>query len=222
MTEQKTFDRPEGVAEDLLKSDITDRRLVSQWQRVEDVPLRVAEIARKFRLYEEDLRLDKMYVDVISALDSNDKKARRAAIKDRDYVIGLVLNMMRYESGLPFTDKPVSEWDRRDLEKCDTLHAFGNPATVNTARPKRRVAGAKNPLTNAEPGWMYRMVDANRDLVFRALVSKLWDPDTEAKGMSQDKIEKMENSPRRLDILGWIEGLRKPKATESKTIKNLD
>lgn len=136
---------------------------LTEWERPEDVNLRILELLAAFGLTERDLRLppDTDISRLVSQYNQPDNKTQKAQAKQHiERLLLIVLNLMLYESGRRNEKDPVvvpvGEWDMRLLVGDDTYNSnFGNRHEVSRIPEDGRHA---TPISPGE-GWWYRMID---------------------------------------------------------------
>jgi hypothetical protein len=139
------------------------------WDKPEDIPNRLRELPRKFGLTARDCGLRRSQGVIMSEFKSRDEKAGVTIHK----VTKILLNLMRLESGLKPTDKPVSEWPRNELEGSKHYPTnWGSNArdTVSTAKPRRKGGTVGKPALSPDSGWHFRMVEKYGPTIFSMLV----------------------------------------------------
>lgn len=185
------------------------------WQP-EDVPAGLRSILGHNRVRLSELGLIKTVAEFEQLAEnakSNEEileleyQLRRAAWK--------VINLMRLNSGLAPTKKPIEEWPQDELVQPHWGNDYtpcSNPVNKN---------GTQN-TTSPRPGWFYREVELNWLTVLQRLED--WKPEEDLRPHVKDNVKHLEDHPRRkaaLEMFEEMEGIDRPqlKAMRDKSKK---
>ncbi len=131
------------------------------------VPARICSLPIEYKLRPGDVGLEGGVGTLLADLQAGGEVAEQAFLA-MNRLKSLVLNLMRDQCKLDFSNAPVSQWPHEDLLPAP----WGNDFETSD-NPKNK-QGNRN-TNSPRPGWFFRMVEANAEIVVRQL--RFWSPE---------------------------------------------
>lgn len=186
---------------------------------VEDVPPFIRDLPAKYGIRSEDMRLPVTARQLKEQMDSANPKERAEAerVGQRSYY--LILNLMRAESGLPFTVDNIQAWQYSDLfgKQRRGYTNMGNPRLKSLQVPQ---VGATDQsyARDAEPGTLFRLL-AHKGNFFVILASLRF---FDGSKLSPEKLKRLtlnKNHQTGKALLAFVDGADAEETTPVKQAK---
>jgi hypothetical protein len=159
-----------------------------------EIPLFIRELPRMNQIAEVDIKLSSG-VPVNQLMDRVNNYKEAQAQKDINIVTQLVMNLMRIRGGQEPTGlpDPHEKWPIEDMiGDTRNRNNMGNAQQFSSAKPKTNLRPAQ--AVSPKPGWWYRMVWENRNVLSSQLI--FIEPDKIQEGSKRRKEGMMALNPK--------------------------
>jgi hypothetical protein len=162
---------------------------LSAWNE-NNLPHSIRNLPQEYLMRADECDFADGYEGVRRALEDGGEPSQKAFVRLVRIKL-LILNLMRDKAQLPPIALPVNDWSMEDLRQPP----FGNDFETSD-NPKNK-QGNRNSVS-PKPGWHYRMVEANAELVCKT--ATFWNPDGRLNPERRDFLMKKAKRERGLKI----------------------